>query len=72
MNRKQRILNLLSKQFDQFSINVVDNSHLHVGHNQFDGLNETHIQILLNSKTSQKINRMDVHKKINTLLKKRV
>ena len=69
MNRKQRILNLLSKQFDQFSISIIDNSYLHVGHNKFDGLNETHIQILLISKTSQKINRMDIHKKINYLLK---
>ncbi len=69
MNRKQRILKLLLKQFDQFSINIVDNSHLHVGHNKFDGSNETHMQILLSSKTSKKINRLEIHKKINTLLK---
>ena len=55
MKRKQRIFNLLSNHFDQFSIDINDNSHLHAGHNKFDGLNETHIQILLINKTSQKI-----------------
>ena len=69
MKRKQRIFNLLSKHFDQFSIDITDNSHLHAGHNKFDGLNETHIQILLIKQTSQKINRLDIHKKINSLLK---
>ena len=37
MKRKQRIKNLLSKRFVEYSIEIIDNSHLHVGHNNFNG-----------------------------------
>tara|TARA_Y100001970_G_C14114733_1_gene792900 strand:- start:574 stop:828 length:255 start_codon:yes stop_codon:yes gene_type:complete len=69
MNRKQRINDLLTDIFNDFSIKVIDNSHLHVGHNNFDGTDETHIKILLTNKYSKKINRLEIHKKINEILK---
>ena len=69
MNRKKRIYNLLLEEFDEFSIEIIDNSHLHSGHNNFDGKNETHIKIILKSKTSKKLNRLNIHKKINNILK---
>ena len=69
MNRKQRIQILLEKNFKEFSIQIVDNSNLHSGHGKFDGSNETHIKILLDSKFNQKINRLEIHRKINKLLK---
>ena len=69
MNRKYRIKNLISNLSKDFTIEIVDNSHLHVGHNNFDGENETHIKIILDNKNNVKINRLNIHKQINDLLK---
>ena len=33
MNRKQRINNLLLEKLKEFSFEIIDNSHLHNGHN---------------------------------------
>ena len=68
MNRKQRIHNLLLNQFREFSIEIIDNSHLHKGHNNFNGLDETHIEIILKIKIPVKIKRLEIHRKINELL----
>ena len=70
MNRKQRIKELLLNVFNDFSIVIIDKSHLHTGHNNFDGMNETHIQILLKNNSHKNINRLDIHRKINELIKK--
>ena len=69
MNRKQRIYKLLEKNFTEFSIKIVDNSHKHIGHNSFDGKNETHLKLFFESKSFSKVNRLEMHKKINQLLK---
>ena len=69
MNRKQRIHNLLLNQFKEFSIEIIDNSHLHKGHNNFNGLEETHIKIILQSKITVEIKRLEIHRKINELVK---
>tara|TARA_Y100001970_G_C13518100_1_gene501626 strand:+ start:77 stop:331 length:255 start_codon:yes stop_codon:yes gene_type:complete len=68
MNRKQRIYNLLSKKFDDFSLEIIDNSNLHVGHNNFDGKNETHIKIILTNKNTHTLDRLNIHRIINNLL----
>ncbi len=68
MNRKQRIYNLLSKKFDDFLIEIIDNSKLHAGHNNFDGKNETHIKIILEKKNNQSLNRVNIHRMINNLI----
>ena len=70
MNRTKRIQNILEKYFDDHNITVKDNSYLHKGHNNFDGNHETHILLELKSNNSLKIDRLQIHKKINTLLKK--
>ena len=69
MNRTKRIKNILQKNFSDFSINIIDNSHFHKGHNQFKGEGETHILVKLNSNSKFKINRLEIHKRINFLLK---
>ena len=43
MNRKKRINNKLTKNLKNFEFSIEDNSHLHKGHINFDGKNETHI-----------------------------
>ena len=69
MNRKQRIFNLLKKNLHNFTIEIVDNSHNHAGHNNFNGIGETHILLILKLKVDSKINRIKIHRKINNLLK---
>ena len=68
MNRTKRIKNILEKNLFEFRINIIDNSHLHKGHNNFDGNNETHILVHLKKNSKLELNRLEVHRKINSLL----
>ncbi len=69
MNRSKRIKIILEKHLKDFSINVIDNSGSHKGHNSFDGSGETHIILELKNNVFKKIDRLSLHKKINSLLK---
>ena len=69
MNRTKRIESILKKNFLKFGINVIDNSRSHKDHNNFNGNNETHIIVELRKNLGSKVNRLEVHKKINYLLK---
>ena len=69
MNRTKRIESILKKNLFDFGINVIDNSHSHKGHNNFSGNDETHIIVELKKNSSSKVNRLEIHKKINSLLK---
>ena len=68
MNRKQRIDKILSNKFDNFLLEIIDNSNLHIGHNNFTGNGETHIKIILKKKDNSPFNRLDIHKIINSSL----
>jgi stress-induced morphogen len=68
MNRTKRIKDILEKNFNEFSISVINDSLAHKGHNNFDGKEETHIIIELKKKYNLDIKRLEIHKKINTLL----
>ena len=68
MNRTKRIENIINKNLADFDISVSDDSLAHKGHNNFDGLEETHIIIELKKINNSFINRLEIHKKINTLL----
>ena len=68
MNRTKRIQNIIEKNFNEFSVLVTDDSLAHKGHNNFDGKEETHIIIELKKKYNLDIKRLEIHKKINTLL----
>ena len=68
MNRTKRIQDIIKKNFNEFIISVTDDSLAHKGHNNFDGKEETHIIIELKKKFNLDIKRLDIHKKINTLL----
>ena len=68
MNRTKRIQDIIEKNFDEFSILVIDDSLAHKGHNNFDGKEETHIIIELKKKINLDIKRLEIHNKINTLL----
>ena len=68
MNRTKRIKDIIEKNFNDFSISVIDDSLAHKGHNNFDGKEETHIIIELKKKFNLDIKRLEIHKKINILL----
>ena len=68
MNRTKRIKDILEKNFNEFSISVINDSLAHKGHNNFDGKEETHIIIELKKKFNLDIKRLEIHKKINSLL----
>ena len=68
MKRVKKINDILNIRLSDFTIEVSDKSYLHKGHNNFDGLGETHILINLRAKTSNKINRIKIHRYINELL----
>ena len=69
MNRTKKIKNILQKHFFDVGIKIQDNSHLHKGHKNFKGKGETHICVNLIINSKSKINRLEIHKKINWLLK---
>ena len=68
MSRTKRIQDIIEKNFNEFSVLVTDDSLAHKGHNNFDGKEETHIIIELKKKFNLDFKRLEVHKKINTLL----
>ncbi len=68
MNRTKRIKEIIEKNFNDFSVSVSDDSLVHKGHNNFDGKEETHIIIELKKKINLDLKRLEIHKKINTLL----
>ena len=69
MKRKQRILNILNENFIDFDINIYDNSKEHAGHHNFNGLEETHLSVYLKVIKSKKIDRLQIHRKVNELVK---
>ena len=68
MNRKKRINDILKKNLKDFQILIEDNSHLHKGHNNFDGKEETHILIKLFPQKKIKYNRLEIHRLVNNIL----
>ena len=68
MNRTERIKNILEKSFLEFNISVNDDSISHKGHYNFNGTQETHVIIEIKKNSISKLNRLEIHKKINYLL----
>ena len=68
MNRKQRIDKILSKKLNNFLLEIIDNSNLHKGHNNFKGNEETHIKIILTKINKIPTSRLNIHRLVNNLL----
>ena len=69
MNRKKKIESILKKNFLGWQAVVNDVSILHKGHNNYDGKNETHFSIIINTNNKNKESKLSIHRKINELLK---
>tara|TARA_Y100000590_G_C15746227_1_gene1022195 strand:- start:6536 stop:6796 length:261 start_codon:yes stop_codon:yes gene_type:complete len=68
-NRKKRIEKTLKLNFKKSFIEVQDISFKHAGHNNFTGNQETHFLIIFENLDLINLKRIDIHRKINTLLK---
>ncbi len=70
MNRKQRILSILEKELPEWSIELIDDSINHKGHFGLNGNSESHLIINLKDLSkSKKIDKLIIHRKINSLIK---
>ena len=69
MKRKKRIEKILSDNFKTWVIKVNDMSYKHKGHNHFIGNDGTHFSIILHPNINNDIKSIDIHRKINYLLK---
>ncbi len=58
----------INKKINLESITLIDNSHLHTTHKSFDP-NKFHIKIIIVSKELKKMNKIEAHKKIFSILK---
>ncbi|PPR46687.1 MAG: hypothetical protein CFH19_01105 [Alphaproteobacteria bacterium MarineAlpha5_Bin9] len=68
MKRKKRIEQILKKNLDTFDYTLVDISSYHKNHQDFKNETETHFKLNI-SRNESKIKLIDLHRRINYLLK---
>ena len=68
-NYFKKIENKLKKEISIEKIKIIDNSYKHKGHGSFSGNEESHFKINLLNKSLDKPHRLEIHRKINNLLK---
>ncbi len=59
------------KEINPKNIILIDNSNLHEKHKSFD-LNKFHFKIIIESEELKKMNRIDAHKKVFSILKEEI
>lgn len=69
MNRKNRIETILKNELINCDFKVVDNSKEHIGHNNFNGKQESHFCLIIKRNQKLKDTRIIIHRKINKILK---
>ena len=69
MKRKKRIKSILINNLSDWKIEIIDNSNEHAGHNNFDGMEESHFKVILKKNSLQDYSILEIHRKINNLLK---
>ncbi|MCL6653131.1 hypothetical protein A6R70_12610 [Agrobacterium rubi] len=70
MALRERIENKLNETFSPIRLNVIDESHLHAGHQpDMTGTGETHMRVQIVSDSFSGKSRVDRHRAINALLK---
>ena len=68
MDRRERIISLLEKQFSDSFIEISDDSHLHADHNPDAKLGGTHFSIKIVSKVFKGKSRIEKHRMVNNIL----
>lgn len=66
MSFSQSIQEKLNKAFEPETLEIINESHLHAGHQEsFDGSGETHLRIKIISKAFEGMSRVAIHRAIN-------
>ena len=69
MGRSASLKSKLEKAFSPQSLEIVNESHLHAGHQEhFDGTGETHLRIRIVAPAFEGMNRIDRHRAVNALI----
>lgn len=69
-NREDRIRDALSQAFSPVRLEVINESHMHAGHQPgMDGTGETHFRIRMVSAAFAGMGRVDRHRAVNDVLK---
>ena len=68
MSIHEEIKKKIEKEINLQNIILIDNSHLHKKHKSFD-INKFHFKIIIESKKLKKMNKIEAHKKIFSILK---
>lgn len=69
---KDKIINKLQENFNPDLLEVINNSHLHSRHFKAENLehhNQTHFLIKISSNKFENLKRIEIHRKINEVLK---
>ena len=66
-----KIKKKIYKEINPKNIILIDNSNLHKKHKSFD-LNKFHFKIIIESEELKKMNRIDAHKKVFSILKEEI
>lgn len=70
MSVVDRIEKKLEEAFEPAQLEVINESHLHAGHQPgFDGSGESHLRIRIVSEAFDGVGRVERHRKINALLR---
>ena len=64
----EQVKEKINKNINPENITLIDNSHLHTKHKSFDS-KKFHIKIIISSKELKKMNKIEAHKKIFSILK---
>ena len=67
----EQIKEKINKKITPENIILIDNSSLHIKHKSFD-LNKFHFKIIIESEELKKMNRIDAHKKVFSILKEEI
>ena len=68
MNFFNEVKEKISKKINPENIILIDNSHFHTKHKFFD-IKKFHLKIIIKSKKLKKMNKIDAHKEIFSILK---
>ena len=66
-----KIKKKIHEEINPRNIILIDNSNLHKKHKSFD-LNKFHFKIIIESEELKKMNRIDAHKKVFSILKEEI
>ena len=65
---KERVIAKITQNLDCDSLELINESHLHAGHNDFDGTGETHFKLIISCAALNDISRVKAHQKIYNIL----